>query len=377
MNASRPLRLGLLTGGGDCPGLNAVIRAVTRTARGRFGATVIGIEDGFEGLHDGRMRELDYNDVAGLIAEGGTVLGSSNRGDPWHFPVRGSDGKVLITDVSQTVLTRIREAALDVLIVVGGDGSMHIAHRFAQLGVPVVGVPKTIDNDLAATDTTFGFDTAVSVVSEAIDRLTTTASSHHRVMVIEVMGRTAGWIALAGGLAGAADTILIPEIAFEWEPIFRHVTHRAQRGRRFSIVCVAEGARLPQQGEVLQAMDIQRTDARQFGGVGAEVAQRIEAGTGLETRTTVLGHLQRGGSPTAFDRVLATRFGVEAARRACTGEAGIMVALHGTEMKAVPLAQVVGSVRTVPPDHPMVAAARAVGTRFGDETVPLVSTKGP
>jgi 6-phosphofructokinase 1 len=193
-------------------------------------------------------------------------------------------------------------------------------------------------------------------------------------MVIEVMGRTAGWIALAGGLAGAADTILIPEIAFEWEPVFRHVTQRAQRGRRFSIVCVAEGARLPQQGEVLQAMDIQRTDARQFGGVGAEVARRIEAGTGLETRTTVLGHLQRGGSPTAYDRVLATRFGVDAARRACLGEHGIMVALRGTEIVSVPLVEAVSSIRTVPPDHPMVAAARAVGTRFGDETAPTTGS---
>jgi len=234
-------------------------------------------------------------------------------------------------------------------------------------------VPKTIDNDLAATDTTFGFDTAVSVVTEAIDRLTTTASSHHRVMVIEVMGRTAGWIALAGGLAGGADTILIPEIPFEWEAVFRHVKHRAQRGRRFSIICVAEGIRLPGQGEVLQSLDRQRTDARRFGGAGAEVARQIEAGTGLEARTTVLGHLQRGGSPTAYDRILATRFGVEAARRACQGESGIMVALRGTEVVSVPLAQAAGAVRTVPPDHPMVLAARAVGTRFGDETAPTTA----
>lgn len=373
MNPTRALRIGLLTGGGDCPGLNAVIRAFTRTARGRFGATVLGIEDGFEGLHDGRLRELDYNDVAGLIREGGTVLGSSNRGDPWHFPVRGATGQLIIADVAQTVLSRIRETAMDGLVVVGGDGSMSIAHRFSQLGVPVVGVPKTIDNDLAATDTTFGFDTAVSVVTEAIDRLTTTASSHHRVMVIEVMGRTAGWIALAGGLAGGADTILIPEIPFEWEPVFRHVKHRAQRGRRFSIICVAEGVRLPGQGEVLQALDRQRTDARRFGGAGAEVARQIEAGTGLEARTTVLGHLQRGGSPTAYDRILATRFGVEAARRACQGESGIMVALKGTDVVSVPLEQAAGAVRTVPPDHPMVLAARAVGTRFGDETAPTTA----
>jgi phosphofructokinase-like protein len=365
--STRALRIGLLTGGGDCPGLNAVIRAVTRTAVGRFGATVVGIEDGFEGLYEGRLRELGYGDVAGLIAEGGTVLGTTNKGDPWHFPTRGDDGSVAIADVSQRTLERVREAALDGLVVVGGDGSMHIAQRFAALGVRVIGVPKTIDNDLGATDTTFGFDTAVSIVSEAIDRLQTTASSHHRVMVIEVMGRYAGWIALAGGMAGGADTILIPEIPFRWDAVFRHVRQRAQRGRRFSIVCVAEGARLPDGGQVLRGLDQKRTDARQFGGVGAVVARTIEEGTGLETRVTVLGHLQRGGSPTAYDRILATRFGVAAAECACRGDSGVMVALRGTEIVAVPMSEAIAALRTVPPDHPLVAAARAVGTRFGDE----------
>ncbi|HYF59551.1 MAG TPA: ATP-dependent 6-phosphofructokinase [Burkholderiaceae bacterium] len=367
MDAKRPRRIGLLTGGGDCPGLNAVIRAVTRTARSTFGATVIGIEDGFEGLLGGRIRELDYGEVAGLIGEGGTVLGTTNKGDPWHFPVPGPDGTLEIADVSDRMLERIRELALDTLVVVGGDGSMHIAERFARRGVAVVGVPKTIDNDLAATDTTFGFDTAVSIVSEAIDRLTTTASSHHRVMVIEVMGRYAGWIALAGGMAGGADTILIPEIPFRWDSVFRHVRHRAMRGRRFSIVCVAEGAKLPEGGEVLKGMDRRRTDARQLGGIGAVVARRIEEGTGLETRVTVLGHLQRGGSPTAYDRILATRFGVAAAEAACRGESGVMVGLRGTEIVTAPIADAISSLRTVPPDHPWVSAARAVGTRFGDE----------
>jgi 6-phosphofructokinase 1 len=367
MHASHPRRIGLLTGGGDCPGLNAVIRAVTRTAAGRFGATVIGIEDGFEGLYDGRMHELGYNEVAGIIGEGGTLLGTTNKGDPWHFPLRAADGTVSITDVSQRVLERLREARIDALVVVGGDGSMHIAQRLAKLGVPVVGVPKTIDNDLAATDTTFGFDTAVSIVSEAIDRLQTTASSHHRVMVIEVMGRYAGWIAIAGGVAGGADTILIPELPFAWESVFRHVQHRAMRGRRFSIVCVAEGAKLPGGGEVVRRLDERRTDARQLGGIGAVVAQRIEAGTGLETRVTVLGHLQRGGTPTAYDRILATRFGVAGAECACRGESGVMVALRGTEIVPVPIAEAIASLRTVPPDHPLVLAARSVGTRFGDE----------
>jgi phosphofructokinase-like protein len=367
MRENRPRRIGLLTGGGDCPGLNAVIRAFTRTARGLHGVTVIGIEDGFEGLYEGRMRELDYNAVAGLVAEGGTVLGTTNKGDPWHFPLRGERGEVVIADVSARVLERIREAGLDALAVVGGDGSMHIAQRIADLGVPVVGIPKTIDNDLGATDVTFGFDTAVSIVAEAIDRLTTTASSHHRVMVVEVMGRHAGWIALAGGIAGGADTILIPEIPFRWDALSRHLLQRAGRGRRFSIVCVAEGAALPEGAQVVQEIDVRRTDAKRLGGIGAAVAQRIEQDTGLETRVTVLGHLQRGGSPSAFDRILATRFGVEAAECACRGESGVMVALRGTQIVTVPIAEAIATHRTVPPGHPMVQAARAVGTRFGDE----------
>ena len=367
MDTTPARRLGLLTGGGDCPGLNAVIRAFTRTAIGRYGASVVGIEDGFEGLLAGRFRELDYGSVAGLIGEGGTILGTTNKGDPWHFPVAQADGTTRIEDVSDALMGRIREAGIEALAVVGGDGSMHIAHRISGLGLPVIGVPKTIDNDLSATDTTFGFDTAVSIVSEAIDRLTTTASSHHRVMVIEVMGRYAGWIALAGGMAGGADTILIPEIPFRWEAVNRHVQQRAVRGRRYSIVCVAEGAKLPEGGEVVRALDARRTDARQLGGIGAVVGARIEADTGLETRVTVLGHLQRGGSPTAYDRILATRFGVAAAECACQGKSGVMVALRGNEIVPVPIVDAIASLRTVPPDHPMVLAAREVGTRFGDE----------
>jgi phosphofructokinase-like protein len=365
-----PRRIGLLTGGGDCPGLNAVIRAVTRTARGRHGVPVVGIEDGFEGLYEGRLRELDYNETASLIGEGGTMLGTTNKGDPWHYPLPGENGEVRIADVSDRVLERIREAGLDTLVVVGGDGSMNIAARLAGRGVQVVGVPKTIDNDLAATDVTFGFDTAVSIVSEAIDRLTTTASSHHRVMVIEVMGRYAGWIALAGGMAGGADTILIPEIPFRWASVLRHVRERARRGRRYSIVCVAEGAKLPDGGEVVKATDERRTDARQLGGIGEVVAARIAEGTGLETRVTVLGHLQRGGTPTAHDRILATRFGVAAAEAACRGDSGVMVALRGTEIVPVPLQEAIAQLRTVPPAHPLVHAARAVGVRFGDEIPP-------
>ncbi len=255
------------------------------------------------------MHELVPNEVSGILGLGGTILGTSNKGDPWHYPVETAEGKLEIHDVSYKALRNIERWGLDALVAVGGDGTMHIASRLVAGGVHVVGVPKTIDNDVAATDVTFGFDTAVSVVSAAIDRLTTTASSHHRVMVVEVMGRYAGWIALMGGVAGGADVILLPEIPFNWEAVFRKVNERHSEGKRFSIVCVAEGAHLPQGGEVIQELDIRRTDAKRLGGIGAVVAEAIEKGTGDETRVMVLGHLQRGGSPTAADRLLATGFG--------------------------------------------------------------------
>jgi len=360
-------RIGVLTGGGDCPGLNGVIRAVTKTAQNEYGATVIGIEDGFEGLVEGRMHELAHREVSGILGLGGTILGSSNRGDPWHYPSEGANGRVEIHDMSQKALGNAGQWGLDALVAIGGDGTMHIARRLRDAGIAVIGVPKTIDNDVAATDVTFGFDTAVAVVCEAIDRLATTASSHHRVMVVEVMGRYAGWIALMGGVSGGADVILMPEIPFTWESVFRKVHGRQTGGKRFTMVCVAEGAKLPDGAEVVQQMDARRTDAKRLGGVGAVVAQAIESGTGHETRVTVLGHLQRGGSPTACDRVLATRFGTAAAHCACTGQAGVMVALRNGSIVPVPLDEVTGSLRTVPVDHDLIAAARSVGTCFGDQ----------
>ncbi|MFZ9407421.1 MAG: 6-phosphofructokinase [Burkholderiaceae bacterium] len=359
------MKIGLLTGGGDCPGLNAVIRAVTRTAIAEGGAMIIGIEDGFEGLYTGRTRRLRYGEVAGLLGEGGTVLGTSNKGDPWHFPVLQPDGGVRIEDVSPRIVERIRATGIDVLVVIGGDGSMKIAQRLAAQGVAIVGVPKTIDNDLPATDLTFGFDTAVGVISEAIDRLRTTASAHHRVMLVEVMGRTAGWLALAGGLSGGADAILLPEIGFQWDPLVRHLQSRATRGRRYSIVCVAEGTPLPEGDQVVQRLDVRRTDARQFGGIAARIAQEIEQRSGLEARAVVLGHLQRGGSPSAADRLLATRFGVQAARAALAGRQGVMVSLRGQSVIEVPLAQAAQGVRLVPADHEWLNAARAIGIHLG------------
>ncbi|MEW5980054.1 MAG: ATP-dependent 6-phosphofructokinase [Acidobacteriota bacterium] len=359
-------RLGILTGGGDCPGLNAVIRAISKTAMNRHGATVIGIEDGFEGLIEGRMHELHNAEVSNILSLGGTILGTSNKGDPFHYPVIESTGEVRIIDASQKALQHLRAWKLDVLITVGGDGTMHISQKLFEMGVNVVGVPKTIDNDLSSTDVTFGYDSALAVATEAIDRLHTTASAHHRVMVIEVMGRYAGWIALGAGMAGGADIILIPEIPFHWESVCDKVIERSTEGKRFSIVCVAEGAK-PAGGDItVKEMDIKRTDAVRLGGVGEKVAKEITDRTGLETRYTVLGHLQRGGSPTPFDRLLATRFGNRACEAAAEGNFGSMVSLRGSEVVTVKIKDAILQQRLVPVESQLIQAARAVGTSFGD-----------
>ncbi len=360
-------RIGIITGGGDCPGLNAVIRAVAKSAMGLCEAAVIGIEDGFEGFVEGRMRELSNKDVSGILCLGGTILGTSNKGDPFHYPIEKLDGHVEITDQSERVVLNYRKWALDALIAIGGDGTMHIAEKLAEMGLNIVGVPKTIDNDLNGTDYTFGYDSALLVATEAIDRLHTTASSHHRVMVIEVMGRYAGWIALGAGLAGGADVILIPEIPFKWESIYKKVKERSLHGKRFSIICVAEGAR-PRDGEmVVKEIDQKRTDARRLGGIGELVAHRISEDTGLETRVTVLGHLQRGGSPTPFDRNLSTKFGVKACELARDGTYGVMVALQGNRITHVPIQEAIANQKLVPVDCEEIRAARAVGTSFGDD----------
>ncbi len=366
MDATKLKRIGILTGGGDCPGLNAVIRAVAKTLMHDYGCDVLGIEDGFEGLVEGRARKLSNADVSGILATGGTILGTSNKGDPWHYPSKNAAGEVLITDTSARAMAHYREWNLDALITIGGDGTMTISDKMAGLGARIVGVPKTIDNDLEATDLTFGHDSAVYVVSTAIDMLHTTASSHHRVMVIEVMGRYAGWIALSGGLAGGADVILIPEIQFGWEGLFHAIRERSRHGKRFSIVCVAEGVKCPDGQEIVQEYDSQRTDAKRLGGIGNCVARKITAATELETRVTVLGHLQRGGSPTPFDRILATKFGVLAAQLAAEGRFGNMVALHGNRVEPVRIKDAICRQKLVKPEDQAVLAARSVGTSFGD-----------
>lgn len=364
MATSSLARIGILTGGGDCPGLNAVIRSVAKPAMRVLNSNVVGILDGFEGLVEGRMRELSNMDVSGIINLGGTILGTSNKGDPFHFPIESASG-ITISDHSAKALKHYQEWSLDALVAIGGDGTMNIAHKFSKMGLNIIGVPKTIDNDLEATDVTFGYDSALAVATEAIDRLQTTASAHHRVIVIEVMGRYAGWIALGAGLAGGADVILIPEIPFKWNSIFNCVMGRSS-GARFSIICVAEGAR-PAGGErIVKEIDAKRTDAVRLGGIGDHVAARIGEETKLETRVTVLGHVQRGGSPTAFDRILATKFGAMALEAAARNEFGCMVSLRGRDVVTVRLEEAVKRQRLVPADSQLILAARAVGTCLGD-----------
>jgi len=367
MTESKIKRVGIVTGGGDCPGLNAVIRAVAKAAMGECGASVVGIQDGFEGFVEGRIHDLSNKEVSGILSLGGTILGTSNKGDPFHYPVEDRNGQIKIVDESERVMRNYRRWGLDALVAIGGDGTMHICQKLSEMGMNIVGVPKTIDNDLSATDQTFGYDSALFVATEAIDRLHTTASSHHRVMVIEVMGRYAGWIALGAGLAGGADIILIPEIPFKWQSIYKKVQERSLHGKRFSIVCVAEGAK-PEDGElVVKGVDIKRTDAKRLGGIGELVTEKISKDTGLEARVTVLGHLQRGGSPTPFDRNLSTKYGVKACELAAKGKFGVMVSWRGSKIDYVPIKEAIANLKTVPLDCDEVVAARALGTAFGDE----------
>ncbi len=364
MSSSRLRRVGLLTAGGDCPGLNAVIRAFVRTAVAHYDWEVVGILDGFEGLciPDG-TRTLTESDVNGILTLGGTILGTSNRGNPFAFRTM-VDGEEKIVDRSPEVVERLRNLDIGGLVVIGGDGSMRIGMRFQNLGVPVVGVPKTIDNDLAATDVTFGFDTAVATATDAIDRLRSTAEAHHRVMIVEVMGRNAGWIALEAGLAGGGNVILIPEIPFRLERVARAIEERSRRGRSYSIVVVAEGAH-PVGGQPI-AQRIGPDGFPRLGGVGVWLADELGQRVKHEVRATVLGHTQRGGSPTPFDRVLATRLGCAAAWLVGQGDWGKMVAARGSEIVPVPLEDAVRTPKLVPPQGDRVQTARYIGVSFGD-----------
>ena len=357
-----PRRIGLLTGGGDAPGLNAVIRAVVRSAT-LCDCTCVGIEESFNGLmHPRGSRELTLDDVVGLERIGGTILGTSNRGDPFACPV---DGSSELSDFSTVCLDTFKTLELQALVVVGGDGTLDIAHKFHRLGMPIVGVPKTIDNDIVGTNSTFGFDTAVSFATKAIDRLQTTAQAHSRVIVVEVMGRNSGWIALHAGVAGGADAILIPEVEFDLRWVADAIRQREQRGRRSSIVVVAEGA-VPKGGSAV--LQEEGTEGRldRLGGIGAKVGEKLEGLTGKEARTVVLGHLQRGGAPTSFDRVLATRFGGKAFELIQRRVFGVMVANRPPNLVALPLADVVGKTKRVTLDLDLVHTARGLGVSFGD-----------
>ena len=357
--------IGILTGGGDCPGLNAVIRAVSKTAIMQHGLTVFGIEDGFLGLIHNRMRVLKTSDVSNILTQGGTILGTSNTANPFSYPMT-INGKTEVTDVSDGAVNHVKQRGIDALVCIGGDGTQTIAAMLAKKGVRVVGVPKTIDNDLEGTDVTFGFDTAVSIATEALDRIHTTASSHHRVMIVEVMGRNAGWIALHSGAASGADVILIPEIPYDIKTVCRCIRKRSQRGKRFSIIAVSEGARPCGGKQVVRRKDKKDPNFPvRLGGVSHKLMADITEQTGLECRATILGHVQRGGTPTAFDRALATQFGFEAVRLLLARRTGRMVAMRGGKISAVPLETVAGKQRTIPPDNLLVAAAKAVGTCFG------------
>jgi len=357
-------RIGILTGGGDCPGLNAVIRGVAKACMRKFGIKVVGIEDGFAGLVQRKVIDLTWERASGILTQGGTILGTTNRANPFAWPA-DPDRPEITEDRSDQVVDYIHELGLDTLVCIGGDGTQTIAHKLGKKGIQVVGVPKTIDNDIEGTDITFGFDSAVTTATEAIDKIHSTAMSHHRVMVVELMGRYAGWLALHAGIAGGGDVILIPEIPYDINAVCSLAVERSKKGKRFSIIVVAEGAR-PQNGEPVIRRRVKGSpDPIRLGGIGQKVAHDIEEKTDLESRVTVLGHLQRGGTPTPFDRVLATRFGVKAAELCYDGVSGVMVALRGSEIIGIPLADVSEKNRRVAPDHPLIEAANGVGVCMG------------
>jgi 6-phosphofructokinase 1 len=355
-------RLGVLTGGGDAPGLNAVIRAVVKAAV-NSGIECFGLPDSFDGLLElDRPIPLTHQSVTGILRMGGTILGTVNRGNPLQEVIDTSDGP---RRYDERCMEIFRKLNLDAVIAIGGDGTLTLSHHFYEMGMPIVGVPKTIDNDIVGTTNTFGFDTAVSFASEACDRLHSTAAAHRRVMVIEVMGRYAGWIALHAGVSGGADIILIPEIPFDVQKVCDAIRKRDEFGAKFTIIVAAEGAK-PQGGEASVAQAAHGQYVERLGGIGHKLALILQELTGKEARTTVLGHLQRGGTPTAYDRVLATRFGARAVALARRGNFGKMVASHPPDIVPVSLSEVVGRTKTVPLTHDLIETARAIGISFGD-----------
>ena len=355
--------IGIVTGGGDAPGLNAVIRAVVKTAVGEFGMRVIGIEDSFEGLlGQPKTRELTPADVRGLLPRGGTILGTRNRGKFVTRPGEGEDRQP--EQIYREVVESLNRLGIEALVVLGGEGTLAIAAELDGIGFPVIGVPKTIDNDLACTELTFGFVTALDIATEALDRLHTTAESHDRIMILEVMGRHAGWIALHSGIAGGADVILIPEIPFTMEAIAEKIRERDRCDSQFSIIVAAEGALEAGREEAIYQHKGDNERMPRLGGVGLYCQTELERLTGKETRCVVLGHLQRGGSPNAFDRMLATNYGAWAVRNLAAGKSGVMVALHSADIITVPISKAVANLKTVSPDSQLVRTARDTGISF-------------
>ena len=360
-------RIGILTGGGDCPGLNAVIRVVTKAAIHKLGIEVVGIEDGFLGLIRNRMHVLTNENVSNILTVGGTILGTSNKADPSRFAVgKDADGKPIFEDVSARVIEHVRERRLDVVVCIGGDGTMSGAAKLVEQGVPCIGVPKTIDNDLCHTDITFGFATAVQTATECLDKIHSTASSHHRVMLVELMGRNAGWLTLHAGLASGADVILIPEIPYDIDAVCQTCLDRSKKGKRFTLIAVSEGAK-PKNGQITVNKVVHDSpDPIRLGGVSTVLAEAISARTHLETRATILGHVQRGGTPVASDRILATIFGHRAVQLVATQEFGQLVVMQRGEIAQVPIASVADKQRTIELDEPLLGIARALNVGLGD-----------
>ncbi|MFL0268408.1 6-phosphofructokinase [Candidatus Clostridium radicumherbarum] len=364
--ADKIKKIALLTGGGDCPGLNAVLRAATRTAILKYGYEVIGYKFGYRGLYNNDYIPLNLDTVSGILHRGGTILYSSNKDNLFDYSIE-EDGKMVKKDVSDVAVENLKNAGVDVLVVIGGDGTLTSARDFARKGVKVIGVPKTIDNDLASTDVTFGFNTAVGVATEALDRLHTTAESHHRIMILEVMGRNAGWIALESGISGSADVILIPEIPYDLNKIVDKINDRKKQGKVFSIIVVAEGAK-SKDGEVVISKIVEDSpDPIRLGGIANKLAFDLERVVkDHEIRSTVLGHLQRGGNASTFDRLLSTRYGVAAIDLINEGKFGNMVCLKGNEISHEALENVIGKTKNVDPNGDIVRVARSIGISFGD-----------
>ena len=363
--AEKKRRFAVLTGGGDCPGLNAVIRAVIKTFL-QNDCEVFGIYNGFNGLINGNLKLMNYADVSGILPRGGTILGTTNRDNPFKFAVE-ENGELVYYDMRDKVVENLQKHDIEALVVIGGDGSLNIGAKLArECGIKVVGVPKTIDNDLPCTERTFGFDTAVAMATEAVDRLHTTAESHHRVMALEVMGRYAGWIALHSGIAGGADVILIPEIPYDIDSVIKKIEDRKAKGKDFSIVVVAEGAK-PVGGELSVARVVKGSfEPIRLGGAGEKLVREIEERTGIESRCTVLGYLQRGGSPSSYDRILSTRYGVAAAEACLRGEYNVMVSLENDQIVTVYIQKAASSPRLVPVDSEIIRTGRQIGICFGD-----------